>query len=318
MQIERLIREQIYLFKRRNKYRGIRLPKTEFQSYKRSLGIILVLVGIALLLSRCGKEEKKNTEFKESTQASVGQTEGVQKDYYAYVQDFTIEENTLQQLYQLALKNKRPFSDTLALWTIENYYGTAPKEIIQLIKNKRDLTTLDYYGLYEETQKIYSQFSYNLICFPIAKKDSYTFENGWKQGRTYKGARQHYGIDIMDPDNIPGKIKVFSITDGVVENIGWNEVGGYRVGIRTNEGAYFYYAHLDQNPMHIQKGDSVSAGDYIGDMGDTGYGKEGTRGEFPVHLHVGIAVRTKDNKEFWINPYYILKYLELKDFVYRA
>lgn len=318
MQIERLIREQIYLFKRRNKYRGIRLPKTELQRYRRSIGIILVVVGLALILSRCGKAEKKNIELKESTQATVSQIEGVKEDYYAYVQDFAIEENTLQELHQLALKNKRPFSDTLALWTIENYYGKTPKDIVKLIKNKGDLTTLDHYGLYEETQKIYSQFSYNLTCFPIAKKDSYTFENGWKQGRTYKGTRQHYGIDIMDPDNTPGKIKVFSITDGVIENIGWNELGGYRVGIRTHEGAYFYYAHLNQNPVHVKKGDSVSAGDYIGDMGDTGYGKEGTRGEFPVHLHVGIAVKTKDNEEFWINPYYILRYLELKDFVYRA
>ena len=109
-----------------------------------------------------------------------------------------------------------------------------------------------------------------------------------------------------------GIVPIRSITDGVVENIGWNELGGYRVGIRSNGGAYFYYAHLDAPPTHIEKGDVITAGQVIGMMGDTGYGSEGTRGLFPVHLHIGIAVQNSEEKEFWINPYPILKYLDYK------
>ena len=30
------------------------------------------------------------------------------------------------------------------------------------------------------------------------------------------------------------------------------------------------------------------AGDFLGFMGDSGYGQEGTKGKFPVHLHIGI------------------------------
>ena len=77
-------------------------------------------------------------------------------------------------------------------------------------------------------------------------------------------------------------------------------------------GAYFYYAHLDDYPSHLQKGDRIDAGDLLGMMGDTGYGTEGTRGKFPVHRHIGIAVKTKDQVEFWINPYALLKYTEDK------
>jgi len=318
MEIERLIKEQIYLVKRRNRHKHIKRNTTTPLSSKKIIGLICIIIGIVLLLSRCSKG---STNKQSVTKAPGKQTEAaseIGEAYYAYLQDFNINESKLGQLHGLSIKNKKPFSDVLALWTVENYKGTKPNQIVGLIKANKKSNTLTNYGLYEDTKTIYNQFIYDLVCFPLSKKPSYAFENGWKQGRSYKGARKHYGTDLMDVKNEQGKLKVFSITDGTVENIGWNEVGGYRVGIRTNGGAYFYYAHLNEQPTHIKKGDTVLAGDYIGDMGDTGYGKEGTRGEFPVHLHIGIAVSTKDNKEFWINPYYILRYLELKDFVYNT
>ena len=54
----------------------------------------------------------------------------------------------------------------------------------------------------------------------------------------------------------------------------------------------------------------MKAGDVIGFMGDTGYGEEGTKGKFPVHLHVGIYVRTEEIPELAVNPYWFLRYLE--------
>ena len=44
-------------------------------------------------------------------------------------------------------------------------------------------------------------------------------------------------------------------------------------------------------------------------MGDTGYGKEGTHGKFPVHLHFGIYYN-ENGEERSLNPYYLLKYLD--------
>ena len=52
-------------------------------------------------------------------------------------------------------------------------------------------------------------------------------------------------------------------------------------------------------------------------MGDTGYGKtEGTIGNFDVHLHLGIYIRTDHLEEMSVNPYWILRYLEKRKLVF--
>ena len=60
-----------------------------------------------------------------------------------------------------------------------------------------------------------------------------------------------------------------------------------------------------------QEGDAVKAGELLGFMGDTGYSTvEGTTGNFEVHLHVGIYMKTDHEDEMSINPYWVLKYLQ--------
>ena len=51
-------------------------------------------------------------------------------------------------------------------------------------------------------------------------------------------------------------------------------------------------------------------------MGDSGYGPEGTTGQFAVHLHVGIYVDDETGSEISINPYWVLKWLEQKRLYY--
>ena len=48
----------------------------------------------------------------------------------------------------------------------------------------------------------------------------------------------------------------------------------------------------------------------MGLMGDTGYGPEGTRGKFPVHLHFGIYIRTQTAGRSASTPMPVLRYLE--------
>lgn len=156
----------------------------------------------------------------------------------------------------------------------------------------------------------------NLTYFPVAKSSSSAywvqFEDSFGADRNYNGAYKHEGTDIMAQNNVSGYYPIVSVTDGVVENIGWLEKGGYRVGIRGNAGGYFYYAHLSSY-SNIKKGDKIKAGTLLGYMGDTGYGKtEGTNGKFAVHLHFGIYIKTENYEELSVNPYYILKYLENK------
>ena len=143
-----------------------------------------------------------------------------------------------------------------------------------------------------------------------------TSGNSWMFERSYGGRYGHEGTDLMPDTNVSGVYPVLSMTDGVVEKIGWLEKGGYRIGIRSVHDVYFYYAHLDSYARDFQPGDTVRAGELLGLMGDTGYGQEGTRGKFDVHLHVGIYVRTEQIPELAVNPYWFLKFLEARKLSY--
>ena len=150
-----------------------------------------------------------------------------------------------------------------------------------------------------------------LEYFPLADlKDSHTgtvfswdFVNSWHTERTFGGSRTHEGCDIMTEKNLPGQYPVVSISDGIVEKLGWLKLGGYRIGIRTERGLYLYYAHLESYFPELQQGSIVKAGDCLGFAGDSGYGPEGTTGKFATHLHIGFYVTDEKGKEIAINPY---------------
>ena len=62
--------------------------------------------------------------------------------------------------------------------------------------------------------------------------------------------------------------------------------------------------------IYFSEGTHVKAGDLLGFMGDTGYSRvEGTTGNFPVHLHLGIYL-VEGDQEISVNPYYPLRYVE--------
>lgn len=148
--------------------------------------------------------------------------------------------------------------------------------------------------------------------FPVMETDQVSFEDGYGDFRDYGGKRTHQGIDIMPNQNRRDQFRICSVSEGVVVNVGWLKLGGYRVRIRSPKGFYFYYAHLSQYARGLKVGQSVQPGDFLGYMGDTGYGKEGTRGKFPVHLHFGIYI-TQKGQEKSINPYPFLKWRYHKD-----
>lgn len=156
---------------------------------------------------------------------------------------------------------------------------------------------------------------------PLSSKDeslTTSFDDSWMFDREFGGNRGHEGTDIMASLNERGHYPVVSMTDGVVEKIGWLKLGGYRIGIRSPSGGYFYYAHLYDYAREFQEGDKVQAGEFLGFMGDSGYGEEeGTVGKFAVHLHVGIYVEDEKGEEFSVNPYWVLKWLEEKRLQYQ-
>lgn len=180
----------------------------------------------------------------------------------------------------------------------------------------RVLTTKRFHELYDYYRAILSDLNYFPVLQTEEKKSYVFYDDSWNTIRTYGGNRRHEGTDIMASNNLRGYFPVVSITDGIVENIGWLEQGGYRIGVRSPAGGYFYYAHLYSYAPDIKKGDEVIAGQLLGFMGDSGYGKEGTTGKFDVHLHLGIYVNSSLG-EMSVNPYLVLKILELHKLNYK-
>lgn len=160
-----------------------------------------------------------------------------------------------------------------------------------------------------EMQKILDSLEQAIKHPPVRKRDHdrIQFENSWGNERSFGGERSHEGTDLMDINNKRGEIPIFSMSDGIVEKAGWLKLGGWRVGIRSPEGVYFYYAHLDRYAAWMIKGKQITAGTLLGFMGDSGYGEEGTTGQFPVHLHVGIYVQKEGEQDISVNPYYMLE-----------
>lgn len=167
----------------------------------------------------------------------------------------------------------------------------------------------NYETYIETTKAIWNDVKY----FPVTRftNDSamtVSYVNTWMSERSYGGKRGHEGTDIMANVNEPGLYPIVSMTDGIVKKKGWLEKGGYRIGIQSPNGAYFYYAHLDSY-ANLNEGDEVHAGDILGFMGDSGYGPEGTVGQFAVHLHLGIYIYP-EGEEMSVNPYWVLRYIE--------
>lgn len=180
--------------------------------------------------------------------------------------------------------------------------------------------------LFNLEKNTYNGLLADIKYFPVPRsnkrKEWVNYVNSWNYERTYKGNRTHEGTDVMGDINKDGIYPVVSVSDGYVSNIGWLELGGWRIGITSPSGIYYYYAHLDSYAKEYKDGDVIRAGDIIGYMGSTGYSKvEGTKNKFPVHLHFGIYITpdpdiAADYEEIALNPYNILKINENNTLIY--
>lgn len=180
--------------------------------------------------------------------------------------------------------------------------------------------------LFNLEKNTYNGLLADIKYFPVPRsnkrKEWVNYVNSWNYERTYNGNRTHEGTDVMGDINKDGIYPVVSVSDGYISNIGWLELGGWRIGITSPSGIYYYYAHLDSYAKEYKEGDVIRAGDIIGYMGSTGYSKvEGTKNKFPVHLHFGIYITpdpdiAADYEEIALNPYNILKINENNTLIY--
>lgn len=157
---------------------------------------------------------------------------------------------------------------------------------------------------------------YGLKAFhPIAKGFPYSDYDDFGVSRSYGYKRNHLGHDMMGQIGTP----VVAVESGYVEALGWNQYGGWRIGVRSfDKKRYYYYAHLRQGFPYqpdLKEGSVVLAGDVIGYMGHTGYSaKEDTNNIDQTHLHFGMQLifdeSQKDgNNEIWIDCYQIVRFL---------
>ena len=264
--------------------------------------LLLFLLFLLLFQSRL-----TGTVYEQSLAKEL-QEEALEKEEFRAM---AISESCIQQMQTVVQQTNLTEGEVLTIFHAEEKAHHRKKITLsdtdRLLHWKKFLTNYNAEG-YAAFTAAYGAVWNDLICVPVAEQGM-TFENSWMFERNYGGKRGHEGTDIMPPENISGYYRVVSMTDGVVEQIGWLPKGGYRIGIRAPSGGYFYYAHLEAYSRAYQIGEMVTAGEVLGTMGDTGYGEEGTHGQFPVHLHLGIYIRTREHEELSVNPYWILRYL---------
>lgn len=151
---------------------------------------------------------------------------------------------------------------------------------------------------------------------PIAKNYSFSHYDDFGASRSYGFKRTHLGNDLMGSIGTP----IIAVESGTVENLGWNQYGGWRIGIRSLDGKrYYYYAHLRKDHPYVSgltQGSSVTAGDVIGYLGMTGYSiKENVNNINVPHLHFGMQLifdesQVEGTNEIWIDVYNIIEFLK--------
>jgi murein DD-endopeptidase MepM/ murein hydrolase activator NlpD len=122
---------------------------------------------------------------------------------------------------------------------------------------------------------IYQQLTAPGYAFPVAGGAHY----GHDFGNFRADTGFHEGSDLFAPEGTP----LVAVQTGVLHNVGWNRLGGWRLWLEDTHGNWFYYAHLSAYSPIAKDDGHVNAGDVLGFVGSTGDAQGG-----PTHLHFEI------------------------------
>jgi murein DD-endopeptidase MepM/ murein hydrolase activator NlpD len=156
----------------------------------------------------------------------------------------------------------------------ETAFGIYDKNLDKASRILEDLDELNLYRIAVEKYPFYH---------PIQTANRFTSGYGLRWGR------MHNGTDFAAPHGTP----IRSTADGIVIYVGWQSAYGRLIKIKHDFGVETRYAHLSK--FRVKKGQRVSRGQHIGDMGNTGR-STGT------HLHYEIRIGGKA-----INPMKFIK-----------
>ena len=192
-----------------------------------------------------------------------------------------------------------------------NYYYEAYKAVFEGFVGPYEIQVKDK----NTGEKVWVK-KYGLKAFsPIGGGYHYGHYDDFGNSRSYGFRRVHLGNDLVGSIGTP----VIAVESGRIEALGWNQYGGWRIGIRSLDNKrYYYYAHLRKDHPYVKtlkEGDVVLAGDVIGYLGMTGYSrKENVNNINTPHLHFGMQLVFDESQkealaEIWIDVYRIVKLL---------
>ena len=184
----------------------------------------------------------------------------------SHVKNEDVKYNWIELISYLACKYGNDFSrfkqkdlDTL----VEKLKGgQSMADITKNMKNYAyyfegyDAVLHEFIGAYELQSNVNNtnyEAKYGIKAFhPVARNYSYSHYDDFGASRSYGYKRLHFGNDLMGSIGTP----IIAVESGVVEAAGWNQYGGWRIGIRSfDKKRYYYYAHLRKNhpyPVRIK------------------------------------------------------------------
>lgn len=163
-------------------------------------------------------------------------------------------------------------------------YGATTSQEVSKLKEQERLAALSSRMTSSSSSSSYSLSSADLaMVAPGSGEVRWPLGGaGWSQGSFYAG---HRGADYMAPEGTP----VYAIATGTVikvSNGGYGNGWGTHVQISHSIGGRHVtslYAHMLPGSLGVSVGDTVSAGQFVGKVSDTGraYGK---------HLHLEVVI----------------------------
>ena len=208
------------------------------------------------------------------------------------------------------LRSGEKMDDITSNMKLYNYFFQSYDAIFHEYIGEYEIETPDDLG-----NKTYVK-KYGLKAFlPIAKNYSFSHYKDFGSARSYGYRRVHLGNDLLGSIGTP----IIAVESGYVESLGWNQYGGWRIGIRSFDGKrYYYYAHLRKDHPYakdLSEGQIVTAGDVIGYLGMTGYSSHENVNNINIpHLHFGVQlifneVQKDGYNQIWIDVYEIIEFL---------
>lgn len=290
------------------------------------------------------RQENTGAEAGDSGEPGKEPVQEEEKDYIKWV-EFNVTSEAMKKAYQYDLDSygKEPHLHWVDLLAIlgaryggdftryqEEDLADIAEKLLDGSQTVEEMTKdMEYYSYYREAygavldgmvgefqyvhpkKKVYGLKAYS----PIAKEFPYSDYDDFGVSRSYGYKRNHLGHDMMGQVGTP----VIAVESGYVSALGWNQYGGWRIGISSFDGRrYYYYAHLRQNRPYaegLKEGAVVQAGDVIGYIGRTGYStEENTNNIDEYHLHFGLQLifdesQREGNNEIWVSCYELTRFL---------